>query len=71
MYLPCESLYVAGFAQSTSTNFLTQARRDLRSSLEIIRGPAERSRIMKQQLKAQEDESLKKNLHTLGPHIRA
>ena len=55
MYLLCKSMYVAGLAQSTSTQSLTQARRDLCSGLEIIRGPAERSRIMRQQLEAQED----------------
>jgi hypothetical protein len=55
MYLLCKSMYVAGLAQSTSTHSLTQARRDLCSGLEIIRGPAELSRIMRQQLEAQED----------------
>jgi hypothetical protein len=51
-------MHMAGLAQSTSANSLTQARRDLCSSLEIIRVPAERSRIMRQQLKAKEDMSI-------------
>jgi hypothetical protein len=58
MYLLCKSMHMAGFAQSTSTHSLTQARTDLCSSLEVIQGPAERSRIMKQQLKAQADMSI-------------
>ncbi len=58
MYLLCECMHMAGLAQSTSKHSLTQATRDVCSSLEIIRGPAERSRIMRQQLKAQEDMSL-------------
>jgi hypothetical protein len=44
------SSYTAGFAQGTNTHFLSQ-RRYLCSNLEIIQGPAERSRIMKRQLK--------------------
>ncbi len=36
MYLLCKSMYVAGLAQSTSTHSLTQARRYLCSSHEII-----------------------------------
>jgi hypothetical protein len=51
-------MHMAGFAQSTSTHSLTQARTDLCSSLEVIQGPAERSRIMRQQLKAQADMSI-------------
>jgi hypothetical protein len=51
-------MHMAGLAQSKSTHSLIQAGRGLCSSLEIIRGPSERSRIMKQQLKAQEDTSL-------------
>jgi hypothetical protein len=58
MYLLCKSMHMAGLVQSTSANSLTQATRNLCPSLEIIRGPAERSRIMRQQLKAQEDMSL-------------
>jgi hypothetical protein len=58
MYFLCKSWYMAGFAQSMSTHSLTQATRDMCSSLEIILGPAERSRIMRQQLKAREDMSL-------------
>jgi hypothetical protein len=58
MYLLCKSMHMAGLAQSTSIHSLTQATRDLCSSLEIIRGPAELSQIMRQQLKAQEDASL-------------
>ncbi len=41
MYLLCKPMHMAGgLAQSTSTNSLTQATRDLCPSLEIIRGPA-------------------------------
>jgi hypothetical protein len=58
MYLLCKPMHMAGLAQSTSPHSLTQATRDLCPSLEIIRGPAERSRIMRQQLKAQEDMSI-------------
>jgi hypothetical protein len=70
MYLLCKSMHMAGLAQSTSANSLTQATRDLCPSLEIIRGPAERSRIMRQQLKAQEDMSLG-NLHRSVHRLRS
>jgi hypothetical protein len=60
MYLLCKSLYTVGFAQGTNIHFLSQ-RRDLCSNLEIIQGPAERSLIMKRQLKTQED-TLPKNI---------
>jgi hypothetical protein len=58
MYLVCRSLY-NGRLCIKKKETLPLTRRGLRSSLEIIRGPAERSRIMKRQLKAQEDTSLK------------
>jgi hypothetical protein len=58
MYLLCKCMHMAGLAQSTSAHSLTQATRDLCSSLKTIQGPAERSRIMRQQLKAQERMSL-------------
>ena len=58
VYLVCKSLY-NGKLCIKNKETLPLTRRGLRSSLEIIRGPAERSRIMKRQLNAQEDTSLK------------
>jgi len=60
----CKSLY-NGRLCIKNNETLPLTRRDLSSSLEIIRGPAERSQIMKQQLKAQEDTSLKNIRHSV------
>jgi hypothetical protein len=59
MYLLCKSMHMAGSAKQHEHKLPhTSNKGNLCSSLEIIRGPAECSRIMRQQLKAQEGMSI-------------